>query len=179
MDRRRSQSSEFVRVCWPMWTRERPPCPRGFCTSAARCAGWAGWTTGTPFWTPTPRSGSGGSPFSPSRRSSPMGIPLSRCWTRRGIWISPPRWSERWGCWTALCWSSAARTVSRATPAPCGGCWPGTVSRPSCSSTRWTWRAVTGTLCLPRCGPGSTAAVWTLQPDWSRSRRIWPPAMRN
>ena len=49
---------------------------------------------------------------------------------------------------------------------------PGTTSPPSCSSTRWTWRARTGPPCWSSCAAGSAEAVWTSLP---RTGRKVPP----
>ena len=138
-------------ACWPMWTRGRPRCPRRCCMSAGSGAPWDGWTTGTPIWTPMRWSGSGASPFSPSRRGWKPLPGRSSWWTPRGMWIFPPRPSAPCRFWTVRCWSSAAPTACRPTPSPSGGCWSATMSQCSSSSTKWIWRGPTGRSCCLPC----------------------------
>ncbi|MFR4562240.1 MAG: hypothetical protein ACLT5P_14220 [Flavonifractor plautii] len=82
---------------------------------ADSCAAWDGWTTGTPFWTPTPRSGAGHHHFSKQARLSLDGLDLTLLDTPGHVDFSvngahPPGWIVPF-------WLSAARAAFRAPPA--------------------------------------------------------------
>ena len=134
-----------------MWTPEKQPYQRPCCTGPEPSAAWAGWTIRTPFWTPTPWSGSGALPIFSKQAVLELGE------TRVTLLDTPGHVDFSAEMERTLQVLDCAVLVISGTDGVQGHTrtlWD-LLERyqvPTflfCSSTRWIWRARTGRRCWP------------------------------